>query len=287
MLVHPGFDPVAISLGPLKVHWYGLSYLAGFYLFWWLSSRRAQRLPHVAIQGWNKEVVSDLIFYGVLGVILGGRLGYVFFYSFDRFLADPLYLVQVWKGGMSFHGGLIGVIVAMGLFARKVQMRWWQVLDFVAVATPVGLLTGRIGNFINAELWGRVTDMPWGMVFPAVGPEPRHPSQLYEAGLEGAAMLIILHWFAAKPRPMMATSGLFLVLYGVFRTFVEFFRTPDEHIGFIAFDWLTMGMLLCIPMWGAGLLIMAWAYHRNELPPAAEVAAPARQRKAGKSKKGR
>ncbi len=275
MLVHPGFDPVAISLGPLKVHWYGLSYLAGFYLFWWLGARRARTLPHVAIQGWNKEVISDLIFYGVMGVILGGRLGYVFFYSFDRFLAEPMYLFQVWKGGMSFHGGLIGVMVAMALFARKVQMRWWQVLDFVAVAGPVGLMTGRIGNFINGELWGRVTDVPWGMVFPGVGPEPRHPSQLYEAGLEGAALLIILHLYARKPRPMMATSGLFLVLYGVFRTFIEFFRTPDAHIGFLAFGWLTMGMLLCIPMWGAGLALMAWAYRRNEMPPAAAVAAPA------------
>lgn len=276
MFVHPGFDPVAIALGPLKIHWYGLSYLAGFYLFWWISSRRARTHPHIAIQGWNKEVVSDLLFYGVMGVILGGRLGYVVFYSFDRFLADPLYLVQVWKGGMSFHGGLLGVMTAMLLFARKMQMRWWQVLDFVAVATPAGLLTGRIGNFINGELWGRPTDVPWGMVFPNVGSEPRHASQLYEAGLEGLVMLIILYGFARKPRPMMAVSGLFLILYGVFRTFVEFFRTPDEHIGFLAFDWLTMGMLLCIPMWASGLAIMAWAYKMNEFAPAAEVAAPAR-----------
>lgn len=275
MLVHPGFDPVALSMGPVQIHWYGLSYLAGFYLFWWLSARRARTLPHVAIQGWNREIISDLIFYGVMGVIIGGRLGYVLFYSFDRFVEDPLYLVQVWKGGMSFHGGLLGVMAAMALFARKMQMHWFQVLDFVAVATPVGLLTGRIGNFINAELWGRVTDMPWGMVFPQVGPEPRHPSQLYEAALEGAAMLIILTLFARKPRPMMVTSGLFLVMYGVFRTFVEFFRTPDAHIGYLAFDWLTMGMLLCIPMWGAGMILMAWGYNRNQYPPAAAVAAPA------------
>lgn len=285
MLVHPGFDPVAISLGPLQVHWYGLSYLAGFLLFWMISVRRAQTLPHVAIQGWNKDVVSDLIFYGVLGVIIGGRIGYVLFYSFDRFVADPLYLVQVWKGGMSFHGGLLGVMGAMLLFANKMQMRWWQVMDFVAVATPVGLLTGRLGNFINAELWGRTTEVPWGMVFPGAGPDPRHPSQLYEAALEGAVMLMVLLWFARKPRPVRAASGLFLLLYGVFRTVVEFFRTPDEHIGFIAFDWVTVGMLLCVPMWAGGLAILYWAYALNESPATPDVAAPAAAQKRKTRKK--
>lgn len=281
MLVHPGFDPVAIALGPLKIHWYGLSYLVGFYLGWWLALRRL-RLPHVAVQGWTRDQLSDLLFYLVLGVILGGRVGYVLFYNFDRFLAEPLYLLQVWQGGMSFHGGLIGVMVAMGFFARKHQYHWWQVTDFLCVVIPAGLLTGRIGNFINAELWGRVTDMPWGMVFPQVGPEARHPSQLYEAGLEGLAMLFILHWFAAKPRPMMAASGLFLLLYGVFRSFVEFFRTPDAHIGFLAFDWLTMGMLLCVPMWGAGLAILMMAYKQNRVPPPRIVPAG----KKGSKKKG-
>ena len=284
MLVHPGFDPVALSLGPLQIHWYGLSYLAGFYLAWWLAVRRT-RLAHVARQGWNRDQVGDLVFYTVLGVIAGGRIGYVLFYNFERFAADPIYLVQVWKGGMSFHGGLLGVLVAMAFFARKHRYHWWQVTDFLAVVVPAGLLTGRLGNFINAELYGRVTDMPWGMVFPQAGPEPRHPSQLYEAALEGVVMLVLLHWFAARPRPMMATSGLFLLLYGSFRTFVEFFRTPDAHIGFLAFDWLTMGMLLSAPMIVAGALIMLLAYRRNQLPPDAAAAVPEKSAKAAKSAK--
>lgn len=270
MLVHPGFDPVAIALGPLQIHWYGLSYLAGFYLGWYLALRRLA-LPHVAVQGWTREQLGDLLFYLVLGVILGGRIGYVLFYAFDRLAENPFYLLKVWEGGMSFHGGLLGVLVSMALFARKYQYRYFQVTDFLAVVIPAGLMTGRIGNFINAELWGRVTDVPWGMVFPLVGPEPRHPSQLYHAALEGLLLLIVLHWFAKKPRPMMATSGLFLVGYGVFRTFVEFFRTPDAHIGFLAWDWLTMGMVLSAPMWMAGLGLMAWAYQRNELPPPAQA----------------
>lgn len=262
MLTHPGFDPVAIALGPLQIHWYGLSYLAGFGLFWWIQVKRLA-LPHVREAGWTKNEISDVLFTGIMGVILGGRVGYVLFYSFSDFLANPLYLIKIWEGGMSFHGGLIGVLVAQLWHARKYQRRWWEIMDFIAVAVPVGLLTGRIGNFINAELWGRVTDVPWGVVFPHAGPQPRHASQLYEAALEGAVLLVILLWFARKPRPMMAASGLFLVGYGVARTFVEFFRTPDAHIGFLAGGWLTMGMLLSAPMWGAGLIIMVLAYRRE------------------------
>ena len=262
MLTHPDFDPVAIALGPFEVHWYGLSYLAGFALFWWIGVQRL-KLPHVRAAGWTREEVSDVLCTGVRRVILGGRAGYVFFYNLDQFLADPVYLIRIWEGGMSFHGGLIGVLLAMGWHARKFQRGWWEVTDFIAVGVPAGLLTGRLGNFINAELWGRPTDMPWGVVFPQVGPEPRHPSQLYEAGLEGLVLLLILVWFARRPRPVMAVSGLFLVGYGLFRSVVEFFRVPDAHIGFLASDWLTMGMLLSLPMWLAGLAILGLAYRRR------------------------
>ena len=262
MLTHPNFDPVAIALGPLQIHWYGLSYLAGFGLFWWIQVQRL-KLAHVHQARWNKDEISDVLFTGIMGVIVGGRIGYVLFYNFGEFLANPVYLFKIWEGGMSFHGGLIGVLVAQAWHARKFRRNWWEVMDFVAVAVPVGLLTGRIGNFINAELWGRVTTMPWGMVFPHAGPEPRHPSQLYEAALEGALLLAIMLWFARKPRPMMAASGLFLIGYGLGRTVVEFFRTPDAHLGFLAGGWLTMGMLLSAPMWIAGLIIMGLAYRRQ------------------------
>ncbi len=262
MLTHPGFDPVALAIGPLKVHWYGLSYLAGFFLFWWIQVKRLA-LNHVHQARWNKDEISDVLFTGVMGVILGGRCGYVFFYNGAEFLANPLYLFKVWEGGMSFHGGLIGVMLAMAWHARKFKRGWWEVTDFIVVAVPVGLLTGRLGNFINAELWGRPTTMPWGMVFPHAGPEPRHPSQLYEAGLEGALLLGIMLWFARKPRPLMAASGLFLLLYGLFRSFIEFFRTPDAHLGFLAFDWLTMGQVLSLPMWLGGGIILLVAYQRS------------------------
>ena len=264
MLTHPNFDPVAIAIGPLQIHWYGLSYLAGFGLFWLIQVQRL-KLPHMSAARWTRDEISDVLFTGILGVILGGRVGYVLFYDFSAFLADPMYLLRIWEGGMSFHGGLIGVLLAEFWHAHKYRRRWWEVMDFIAVAVPVGLLTGRIGNFINGELWGRVTEVPWGMVFPhaGAGPLPRHPSQLYEAGLEGLALLLILLWFARKPRPVMAASGLFLIGYGVARTFVEFFRTPDAHIGFLYGGWLTMGMILSAPMWLSGMAIMIWAYRRN------------------------
>ncbi|MGB9670931.1 MAG: prolipoprotein diacylglyceryl transferase [Halothiobacillaceae bacterium] len=254
MLVYPHIDPVALQLGPLTVHWYGLMYLVGFVLFWWLGRTRAEA------RGFGKDEPGDLLFYGALGVILGGRIGYVLFYKFQSFLADPLMLLRVWEGGMSFHGGLLGVILAMAWYARKTHRSFFEVADFVAPLVPPALLAGRIGNFINGELWGRPTDLPWGMVFPHVDQLPRHPSMLYEGFLEGIVLFALLWWFSARPRPRMAVSGLFLLLYGCFRFAVEQVREPDAHLGFIFGGWLSMGMLLSLPMIlvGASFLIMAY-----------------------------
>jgi phosphatidylglycerol---prolipoprotein diacylglyceryl transferase len=259
MLTHPGFDPVALSLGPISVHWYGLMYLLGFLSFWWLGVRRT-RQSHIA---WPKERVGDLLFYGVMGVIIGGRIGYTLFYSFDRFAADPLMILRLWEGGMSFHGGLIGVIVSYFWFAKVKQLNVFDVADFAAPMIPAGLFFGRMGNFINGELYGAPTTLPWGMVFPGAGPEPRHPSMLYEAFLEGLVMLVVLWWFAKNPRPRMAVSGLFLLLYGVFRSMVEFVRLPDDHIGYLyGTGWFTMGMQLSVPMIVAGAAIVVLAYRQ-------------------------
>ncbi len=261
MIPYHNLDPVAVALGPIKIHWYGLMYLLGFWGFWWLGTLRGRK-PHV---GWTGQQVSDLLFYGVFGVILGGRIGYTLFYNFSGFLADPLGIVRIWQGGMSFHGGLLGVIVAMAVFARQRGLSFWTVADFAAVLTPFGLMTGRIGNFINGELWGAVTTQPWGMVFPTGGPLPRHPSMLYEAALEGALMLAILWWFGAKPRPRAAISGLFLILYGICRFAVEFVRVPDAHLGYqLGTTWLTRGMELCVPMIIAGAVFMVMAYGRKK-----------------------
>ncbi|MEQ1440434.1 prolipoprotein diacylglyceryl transferase [Fontimonas sp. SYSU GA230001] len=263
MLVHPDIDPVALRLGPLSVHWYGLMYLLGFLGFWWAGLRRAQ-LPQFR---WPRERVSDLLFYGVMGVILGGRIGYTLFYNLDRFLAEPLSIFRIWEGGMSFHGGLIGVVVAILWFARVHRLNPFDIGDFAVPMIPIGLFTGRIGNFINGELWGAPTTLPWGMVFPHAGPEPRHPSMLYEAALEGLVLFAILWWFGRKPRPRMAVSGLFLLGYGVFRTLVETVRLPDAHIGYLAgTSWLTMGMVLSAPMWIVGLTLIALAYGKTRLP---------------------
>lgn len=263
MLQHPQFDPVAIGIGPLQIHWYGLMYLVGFLSAWWLGQWRAKR-PDTPLK---PEQMGDLIFYAALGVILGGRLGYVFFYGFDRFVADPLWAIRVWEGGMSFHGGLIGVILAMWLYGRHIGESFFRIADFVAPLVPIGLGAGRLGNFINGELPGRVTDVPWGMVFPNT-PDglPRHPSQLYELALEGVALFVILWWFSARPRPTMAVSGLFLLGYGGFRFFVEFFRAPDAHLGFVALDWLTMGQILSAPMIVLGVIFLVWAYRRADQP---------------------
>lgn len=259
MWVH-NINPVALDLGFLQVHWYGLMYLLGFAAAYGLGAYRAKRPG----SGWTPEQVSDLIFWGALGVVLGGRMGYVLFYNFGQFHDNPLWLFAVWEGGMSFHGGLIGVLVVLWLFGRKYQKTFLQMGDFVAPLVPIGLGAGRVGNFIGGELWGRTTDVSWGVVFPRAGDAvARHPSQLYEALLEGVVMFVILWVYSAKPRPRMAVSGLFLLLYGAFRSFVELFREPDAHLGYVAFGWVTQGQLLSLPMIVAGAALLVWAYRRQ------------------------
>jgi phosphatidylglycerol:prolipoprotein diacylglycerol transferase len=259
MLVHPDFNPVAISLGPLHVHWYGLMYLTGFMLFLWLGKRRARALNR---PGWDDAMLDDLLFYGVLGVVLGGRLGEVLFYQPGYYFSHPLEIVAVWNGGMSFHGGFLGVLLAMALFAHKRKIQWLPLMDFIAPLVPLGLGAGRIGNFINGELWGRPTDVPWGMIFPKVDNLPRHPSQLYEFALEGIALFALLWLYSAKPRPTGAVSGLFLIGYGSFRFIGEFARNPDDGIfGLMTFG-ISMGQWLSLPMVLAGIAMMAWAYRK-------------------------
>jgi phosphatidylglycerol:prolipoprotein diacylglycerol transferase len=258
MLVHPQFDPVAFSIGPVAVRWYGLMYLVGFALFVVLGKYRANRQ---LLTGWHPRDVDDMLFYGVLGVILGGRLGYVLFYKPLHYLANPLEIFAVWTGGMSFHGGFLGVLVAMWWFARRRGKRWLDVTDFIAPLVPLGLAAGRLGNFINGELWGRPTDGPWGMVFPQADNLARHPSQLYQFALEGIALFAILWWYTNRRRPMGAPSALFLICYGAFRFVAEYAREPDGFLGLLA-GGLTMGQWLSVPMVVAGLLMMAWA-HRN------------------------
>lgn len=249
---YPTIDPVAFHLGPLQVHWYGLSYLISFLLAWGLASYRANQPS----SGWRDQEVSDLIFYSALGVVIGGRVGYMLFYNFSEWLEEPLSLFKVWDGGMSFHGGMLGVGVATWLFARRYHRTWIQVIDFVAPLVPLGLACGRLGNFINGELWGRLSQAPWAMVFPSGGPNPRHPSQLYEFLLEGVVLFVILWTYSRRPRPPFAVTAMFLFWYGVFRFCLEFFREPDAPLGFIAFDWLTMGQLLSFPMILVGLIVL-------------------------------
>ena len=261
MLTHPDIDPVAISLGPLQIHWYGLMYLVAFLSFYWLGSLRAKQPG----SGWKAEEVSDLLFYGALGVILGGRFGYVLFYDLSNYIDQPLNIFKIWQGGMSFHGGLLGVIVGMAVFARRTQRTFFQVADFVAPLVPLGYGAGRIGNFINGELWGRVTEVPWGMVFQTAPDQlPRHPSQLYQAFLGGLVIFTIMWLYSRKPRPTMAVSGLFLICFGSYRFFVEFFRQPDTQLGFVAFDWLTMGRLALTPParpWGVNWMYVQCAHN--------------------------
>jgi phosphatidylglycerol:prolipoprotein diacylglycerol transferase len=252
MIIYPHIDPIIFGMGPLKVRWYGMMYVIGFIAAWYLAILRAKK-PN---SGWTAEQVSDLIFYCAVGVVVGGRLGYMFFYNWPTLITDPFSLLRIWQGGMSFHGGLIGVLIAFGFFAKKSQKTFFTVADFLTPMVPIGLGLGRIGNFINGELWGRITTVPWGMVFPNAGPFPRHPSQLYEFSLEGVVLFIILWWYSSKPRAPMAVSGLFLVLYGCFRIFSECFRQPDVQIGFLAFDWLTEGQLLSVPMIIAGAIML-------------------------------
>nr|WP_041716729.1 prolipoprotein diacylglyceryl transferase [Alloalcanivorax dieselolei] len=261
MMTFPQIDPVLVSLGPLQIHWYGLMYMIGFVGGWWLAKTRAQRPD----SGWTREQVNDLLFYMALGVILGGRVGYVLFYGFDRFLDNPLWLFQIWTGGMSFHGGALGVLFAFWLFARRTGKRYFQVADFAVPMVPIGLGAGRFGNFINGELWGRASDMPWAMVFPT---DPmgvsRHPSQLYEFFLEGVVLFLVLWIYSAKPRPAGSVTGLFGIGYGLSRILVEFFREPDAHIGYLAGGWLTMGMLLSLPMVLIGAAMVVWAYRHDQ-----------------------
>ena len=259
MLTYPQIDPVAVALGPLKIHWYGLMYLVGIGGAWLLASRRLKDFD----PAWSKEKLSDLVFWTAMGVILGGRLGYALFYDLPVYAADPLKILRVWEGGMSFHGGLIGVMLATWLFGRRNGKSFFQLMDFIAPLVPIGLGAGRIGNFINGELWGKVSDVSWAMVFPTGGPLPRHPSQLYQFALEGVALFVILWAYSRKPRPTMAVSGLFAACYGVFRFLVEFVRVPDAQLGYLAFGWLTMGQILCVPMILAGVALMIWAYRRD------------------------
>lgn len=249
MLVHPQFDPIAIHLGPFGIHWYGLMYLTGFMAFLWLGRLRIRRHPD---WGWSERELDDMLFYGALGVILGGRLGYVLFYQPGQFLAHPADIIKVWQGGMSFHGGFLGVLAAMALFARKTGKRWLGIMDFVAPMVPIGLGAGRLGNFINGELWGKPTDLPWAMVFPQVDGLPRHPSQLYEFGMEGVLLFTVLWIYSSRPRPVGAVSALFLVGYGVSRFLVEFARQPDSFLGPLALG-MSMGQWLSLPMVLAGI----------------------------------
>lgn len=267
-MYYPDIDPIIFSVGPLAVRWYGLSYLAGFAVVWWLGNRRAKTHPGA----WTNEHVSDLVFYGAMGAVLGGRIGYVFFYNFGEFLADPLYLLRMWEGGMSFHGGLLGVIAGVWLFARKTERRLVDVFDYLAPLCPIGLGFGRLANFINMELPGRTTDSPFGFIYPceavrALNPMcvgawetvARHPSPLYQAFTEGLLLFLLVWFVSATPRRAGFVSGVFLIGYAGFRICTEFFRSPDAHIGFIAFDWLTMGQLLSLPMLIAGILFVLWS----------------------------
>lgn len=282
-MIHPQFDPVAFSLGPLSVHWYGLMYLAGFmagqYLGIWRATKDAWRL-------FTPDQVKDLLFYIVMGIILGGRVGYVLFYHLDLFFDNPLYLFKIWEGGMSFHGGFLGVAIAVILFAKHTNKAWFAVGDFVAPLVPPGIFFGRFGNFLNGELWGRETDVAWGMIFPQIGDGlTRHPSQLYQMMGEGFLLLVLMWWFSSKPRPRMAVSAMFMIGYGVFRTAAEFFRQPDEHIGYLLGGYFTQGMLLSLPMILVGIVLMAMAYRNPifETAPAVDTK-PAKKAQTKKKK---
>lgn len=275
MLVHPDFDPVAIAIGPVRVHWYGLMYLLAFALGWWLGRVRARD----AWRGWSRDDVGDVLFWVALGVVAGGRLGYMLFYDIERLLANPVSVFMVWQGGMSFHGGLIGVLIAMWWYARARGRGFFDVADFIAPLVPLGIAAGRFGNFVNGRLWGTPSDLPWAMVFhdPHAGDVPRHPSQLYEALLEGVVLFVVLWWFTRRPRPAMAASGVFLVGYGVARVLVELVRVPDAHLGYLAFGWVTMGQVLTLPMIAAGIVLTIMASRRRE-PPSAPASTQHRRR---------
>ena len=274
MIAYPSINPVALDLGPVQIHWYGLMYLFAFGSAWWLGKLRAQGQAII-----KPAQMDDLIFYGALGAVLGGRVGSVIFYNFDSFLHNPLYLFKIWEGGMSFHGGFIGVLVAMELYRRKLGCRFWELTDFIAPLVPLGLAAGRLGNFINAELWGSPSTVSWAMKlsceqFPAdryvdfAGPlcfTARHPSQLYEMLFEGVLLFIVLWLISARPRPVMTVSAWFLILYGLARSGVELVRLPDAHIGYLMnTDWLTRGIVLSLPMIIVGVVLLVLANRGTE-----------------------
>lgn len=256
MLTYPEFDPIALQIGPIPIHWYGIMYLVGIGTGWWLLARRAKRPG----SGWNTEQVADLVFYAALGVILGGRIGYMVFYATPVLLQHPLTLFKVWEGGMSFHGGLLGVMAAMWLYARQKHRTFFELTDFISPVVPIGLGAGRAGNFINSELWGKITDVPWAFY---VNGAPHHPSQLYELALEGVVLFTVLWIYSRRQRPRMAVSGLFALLYGGFRFLVEFIRMPDPQLGYLAFGWVTMGQILSLPLIIAGAVMLVMAYRRE------------------------
>lgn len=259
MYQHPQFDPVAIHLGSFGIHWYGLMYLTAFLAFMWLGKFQ---IKHRVWHGWSHEMLDDALFYGALGVILGGRIGYVLFYQFSHFLTTPLDIFKVWQGGMSFHGGFLGVLIAMFFFSKKHQLRWLPIMDFVAPLVPLGLGAGRLGNFINGELWGRPTNSDWGMIFPQVDAVARHPSQLYEFALEGIVLFSVLWLYSRKPRPAGAVSALFLIGYGSFRFLAEYTREPDSYLGLLQLGF-SMGQWLSLPMVLAGIAMSIWAHKAN------------------------
>ena len=263
MLIHPEINPVALQLGPLAIHWYGLTYLAAFGLFFFLAKLRLKHQPYASIKGpgaWSRRDIEDILFLGVMGVVIGGRVGYCLFYKPAYYASHPLEIFYVWQGGMSFHGGLIGVLLSQVWFARTRKRPWLQVMDFIAPCVPTGLAAGRAGNFMNGELWGRVADpsLPWGMLFRGGGPLPRHPSQVYQFLLEGLLLFVLLWLYARKPRKMGQVSGAFLFGYGVFRFIAEFFREPDAHLGILQLG-MSMGQWLCVPMIVGGVALWAWA----------------------------
>lgn len=261
MIPFPNIDPVALQLGPVAIHWYGIAYIVGIGLGWWMLLRDAD-LPG---SEWTHEDVSDVVFFAAIGGVLGGRIGYTLFYNFNETLSDPLSIFAVWRGGMSFHGGTLGFMLALALFARLRSRRFLAVTDFVTVAAPIGLFFGRIANFVNQELWGAPTTLPWGVVFthPAAGPIARHPSQLYEALLEGLVLFALLRIVAARSSLVGSVSATFLIAYGIMRVSIEFVREPDQHIGYLAWGWVTMGQVLSVPMLLGGIIILGLALSRR------------------------